>query len=64
MGFLADPCHANAPIDPARPVRLPGEQAARTIEQCRVAGVPVSPETIAALRDWASRLGIDAMILN
>ncbi len=36
MSFLADQCHANAPIDPARPVRLPGEQAARTIEQCRV----------------------------
>ena len=53
MSFLADQCHANAPIDPARPVRLPGEQAARTIEQCRVAGVPVSPETV----DSAARLG-------
>ena len=64
MGFLADQCHANAPIDPARPVRLPGEQAARTLEQCRVAGVPVSPETVTALRDWAGRLGVDAAILN
>ena len=39
-------------------------QAARTIEQCRVAGVPVSPETVTALRDWAGRLGVDAAILN
>ena len=35
MDFFVDRCHANAPIDPDRPVRLPGEQASRTIEQCR-----------------------------
>ena len=63
-GFFADQCLANAPIDPARPVRLPGEQAARTIEQCRAEGVPVSLETAAALRDWAGRLGVDAAVLS
>ena len=64
MDFFADQCRANAPIDPARPVRLPGEQAARTIAQCCTEGVPVALETATGLRDWAGRLGVDAAILN
>jgi L-lactate dehydrogenase len=62
--YFADQCRANPAIDPARPVRLPGEQADRTIRQCRLHGVPVGPTTAAALRDWAARLGVDATALG
>lgn len=64
MGFFADQCHANPPIDPARPVRLPGEQATRSIALCQAKGVPVSFHTATALREWADRLGVDASILT
>lgn len=63
MEFLVDRCHANPPIDPARPVRLPGEQAARNIEAARREGVRVSAETRASLTAWAARLGVDATAL-
>ena len=49
MASLADLCHADPPIDPGRPVRLPGEQADRTV---------------AALRAHAARLGVDAGMLD
>jgi LDH2 family malate/lactate/ureidoglycolate dehydrogenase len=62
-GFFADQCRANAPIDPASPVRLPGDQAARNIARCCAEGVPVSAETRTSLLDWARRLGVDASIL-
>ena len=61
-GFLAEQCHANPPIDPARPVRLPGEQAERSIERHRRDGVALSARTAAALRDWAGRLGVEASL--
>lgn len=63
MGFFADQCRANAPIDPAHPVRLPGDQAARNIARCRAEGVPLAAETRASLLDWARRLGVDATFL-
>ena len=63
-GFLVDQCRANDPIDPARPVRLPGEQANRSIRRCESEGVPVSPRTAASLRSWAERLGVDAHALG
>jgi LDH2 family malate/lactate/ureidoglycolate dehydrogenase len=59
MDFFVQQCHANAPIDPARPVRLPGEQASRNIEKYRREGVPVSAKTVAQLRAWADRLKVD-----
>lgn len=64
MAFLAERCHANPPIDPDRPVRLPGEQADRTIARTRAEGVPVSSRTAAALRAHAARLGVDAGALG
>lgn len=63
MDFLAEQCHANPPIDPARPVRLPGEQANRNIRQAEADGVPVSSETAATLHAWAGKLGVDAAVL-
>lgn len=63
-GFFADECRANPAIDPARPVRLPGDQAQRTIERCHADGVPVSAKTASGLRQWADRLGVDAAVLT
>ncbi|HLZ67372.1 MAG TPA: Ldh family oxidoreductase [Aliidongia sp.] len=63
MDFLVAECQANAPIDPHRPVRLPGEQTARNIERHRLEGVPVTLQTAAALSRWADRLQVDRSIL-
>ena len=63
VNFLADQCRRNPPIDPQQPVRLPGEQATRLLEQCRREGVPMTPDVAAALRQWADRLGVDAGVL-
>jgi LDH2 family malate/lactate/ureidoglycolate dehydrogenase len=60
MDFFVDRCHVNAPVDPDRPVRLPGEQASRNIAEATAKGVPVFPETAMALRTWAERLGVSA----
>jgi L-lactate dehydrogenase len=64
MDFLAERCHTNAPIDPDRPVRLPGEQADRKLAEAMEHGVVVSAETATALRGWAGRLGVAAGILG
>jgi LDH2 family malate/lactate/ureidoglycolate dehydrogenase len=64
MDFLAEQCHANAPIDPEQPVRLPGEQATRNIEKCRRDGVPVAAATLAGLREWARKLAVDASVIG
>ncbi|MBU6497310.1 MAG: Ldh family oxidoreductase, partial [Rhodospirillales bacterium] len=45
MDFLVAQCHANPPIDPARPVRLPGEQASRNIAAAEHDGVTVAAAT-------------------
>jgi L-lactate dehydrogenase len=64
MAFLAERCHANAPIDPNRPVRLPGEQADRSIAEAERHGVLFSAETASVMRGWAGKLGIDAGVLG
>lgn len=38
-GFFAEQCRANSPIDPDRPVRLPGDQAELNIARARSAGI-------------------------
>jgi LDH2 family malate/lactate/ureidoglycolate dehydrogenase len=62
--FFAEQCRANAPIDPALPVRLPGERADRSIATSRRDGVPLSLGTLNALQGWADRLGVDAGALR
>ena len=64
VDFFSERCHANAPIDPGRPVRLPGEQASRNIAEAEARGVPVSPETVSALSRWAERLGVEATAIR
>jgi L-lactate dehydrogenase len=58
MDFLAEACRANPPIDPARPVRIPGDQAARLIAEAEASGVAVAAATATALREAAQRLGV------
>ena len=62
--FLAEQCRANPPLDPAHPVRLPGEQACRNIAAARREGLALPAGTAAALAAWAERLGVDATILH
>ncbi len=64
MDFITEACHANPPLDPARPVRLPGEQAARSIADAETHGVKLAAETITALTKSAARLGIDTTLLK
>ncbi|WP_082540721.1 Ldh family oxidoreductase [Pseudolabrys sp. Root1462] len=54
--FFADQCRANAPIDPAAPVRLPGDQAARNIAMAMEQGIALPRATVAELERWAKRL--------
>lgn len=46
------------PIDPAEPVRLPGELEHERMAQRRRDGVPLDLETVAGLRALAGRLGV------
>lgn len=57
-GFLAERCRANRPIDPARPVRLPGDQAAAGIALAARDGVHYPDLTWNALIRWAEKLGV------
>jgi LDH2 family malate/lactate/ureidoglycolate dehydrogenase len=60
MGFLAEACRANDPIDPARPVRLPGEQASRLIAAAEREGLELPERVAESLRGWAAKLGVAA----
>ena len=46
------------PIDSARPVMLPGEVEFGRMDERRGAGIPVSRETVAQLRDLAAEIGV------
>jgi LDH2 family malate/lactate/ureidoglycolate dehydrogenase len=58
MDHLADRCRENRPIDPSRPVRLPGDQAARGITQAKRQGIRYSKTAWAAIGEVASKLGV------
>jgi LDH2 family malate/lactate/ureidoglycolate dehydrogenase len=64
MDFLVDQCQANPPIDPAHPVRLPGEHAARNIARASAEGVPLSRATVQSLTAAAARFGVNADVLT
>ncbi|HMS04745.1 MAG TPA: Ldh family oxidoreductase [Burkholderiaceae bacterium] len=51
-------CGGNRPIDPARPVRLPGDQAAAGIALAARDGVHYPDLTWNALIRWAEKLGV------
>ena len=58
MDHLADRCRENRPIDPSRPVRLPGDRAARGITQAKRQGIRYSKTAWAAIGEAASKLGV------
>jgi LDH2 family malate/lactate/ureidoglycolate dehydrogenase len=58
--WLVAACHDARPLDPATPVRLPGEAALARARQARKAGVPLSPAIVATMRALAERYGVKA----
>ncbi|MBS1208655.1 MAG: Malate/L-lactate dehydrogenase [Proteobacteria bacterium] len=58
MDYLTDRCHANAPIDPQHPVRMPGEMEQRRIQAANESGVELSPAAQEALRATCARFGV------
>ena len=58
MDYLTGRCHANAPIDPANPVRMPGEMAQRRIKEAEASGLDVLPKVLVALTTVAERYGV------
>lgn len=58
LAQLLDEVKSAPPIDPSRPVMLPGEIEQRRAEQRRREGIPVSRETVGALRELAEDLGV------
>lgn len=59
MDHLSERCRANRPIDPARPVRVPGDQAARGIAEAAQAGIAYESATWDALTACAARLQVE-----
>jgi L-lactate dehydrogenase len=57
MDFLSDACRSNPPIDPARPVRMPGDQAARSIEEAKARGIVYDGAVWSSLVALAGNLG-------
>jgi LDH2 family malate/lactate/ureidoglycolate dehydrogenase len=62
--YFASHCRANAPADPAFPVRMPGEQAQRRLEDAERRGVLLSAAAIASLKSCAARLKVDDPLLH
>lgn len=58
MNHLSERCRENRPADPQRPVRVPGDQAARGIEAAQAEGIAYDEATQAALRQAAAALNV------
>jgi L-lactate dehydrogenase len=56
--YLSERCRANRPIDPKRPVRIPGDQAAQSIARAQADGIAYDDATCKALNDWARELNV------
>ncbi len=58
MDHFSERCRANRPIDPAHPVRVPGDQAARGIAQAERDGIDYDAATWQSLQTWARELDV------
>jgi LDH2 family malate/lactate/ureidoglycolate dehydrogenase len=58
--WLVAACHGARPLDPAIPVRLPGEAALARARQARQEGVSLPPVIVATMRALAERYGVKA----
>ncbi|SMQ85764.1 L-lactate dehydrogenase [Devosia lucknowensis] len=58
LSHFADTAHAVPPIDPARPVRLPGERGLALRETQLREGMVLSPAIVEGLAPWAEKYGL------
>ena len=58
--WLIAACHQSPALDPARPVRIPGEAALERARQARRDGVPLAPAIVTSMRGLAERYGVKA----
>jgi LDH2 family malate/lactate/ureidoglycolate dehydrogenase len=58
--WTAAACRATAPIDPAKPVRLPGAHASAGVREAHQRGLSLHPGIMPALQGWAQKLGVAA----
>lgn len=56
--WVAEACRTNPPVDPSRPVRLPGAAAARGLRDAHAHGLTPRPGLLEALEPWAGQFGI------
>jgi len=55
---FSERCRSNRPVDPARPVRVPGDQAAQGIARAHADGIAYDAATRRALQQAAASLGV------
>lgn len=60
--WLAEACRTNPPIDPEKPVRLPGAKAAAGIARARRDGLELFPGIVESLAPWAEKLGVAPLV--
>lgn len=58
MDHFSERCRSNRPVDPARPVRVPGDQAARSIDAAQRDGIHYDAATWQSLATWARDLKV------
>ncbi len=58
MDYLSERCRSNKPVDASKPVRMPGDQAARGIAAAQRDGIAFDGATWSALTHWADKLGV------
>lgn len=63
MDHLSDRCRNNKPINPAQPVRVPGDAAAKSIAEAQKDGINYDAATWAGLCEWADKLGVEVPAL-
>ncbi len=59
MDYLSDRCRTNKPINPAQPVRVPGDAAAKSIQAAKKNGISYDVSTWAGLRECAGKWGVE-----
>ncbi|MGX9936567.1 Ldh family oxidoreductase [Advenella kashmirensis] len=58
-GFFAEQCRSNPPVDPAIPVRMPGDQAEKSYMDAQKNGISYDMSVWKGLTSAAQRLGIN-----
>ena len=60
MDFLSERARANKPIDPKRPVRIPGDAAAKGIADAAANGIEIDEGTWKSICEWGEKLRVRA----